>query len=44
MGRLLFLREGTLLAQPFNARNLETAGEPVPIAEGIATSISRAEF
>ena len=32
---LLFLREQTLMAQPFNARRLETAGAPVPIAEHV---------
>jgi len=32
-GYLLFLREGTLMAQPFDARKAETIGDPVPIAE-----------
>jgi eukaryotic-like serine/threonine-protein kinase len=35
---LLFLRDQTLMAQPFNARRLETTGAPVPIAEHVATN------
>jgi serine/threonine protein kinase len=34
-GVLLFVRERTLLAQPFNAAKLETTGDAVPIAEPI---------
>jgi serine/threonine protein kinase len=33
---LLFLRNQTLMAQPFNARRLEITGPPVPIAEHVA--------
>jgi len=33
---LLFLRDQTLMAQPFNARRLETTGPPVLIAEQVA--------
>ena len=36
-GRLLFLREGTLMAQPFDARRLVLAGEPVPVAERVGS-------
>jgi Tol biopolymer transport system component len=36
-GYVLFLREGTLMAQPFDALRLETVGEAVPVAEKIAT-------
>jgi eukaryotic-like serine/threonine-protein kinase len=32
---LLFLRDQTLMAQPFNARRIETTGPPVPIAEHV---------
>jgi eukaryotic-like serine/threonine-protein kinase len=32
-GAILFEREGTLLAQRFDLRRLETAGEPEPVAE-----------
>jgi serine/threonine protein kinase/Tol biopolymer transport system component len=35
-GYLLFLREGTLMAQPFDAAGLETSGDPIPIAEQVA--------
>lgn len=35
MGRLLFLREGTLMTQPFDNRRLELAGEPAPVAERV---------
>jgi Tol biopolymer transport system component/predicted Ser/Thr protein kinase len=43
-GHLLFLREDTLLAQPFDERRLELMGDAVPVAEHIGTSISRALF
>ena len=43
-GQLLFLREETLMAQPFDERRLETAGESVPIAEQIETGITRGFF
>jgi Tol biopolymer transport system component len=35
-GHLLYLRENTLMAQPFDADRLETKGEAVPLAEGVA--------
>ncbi|HEX4615450.1 MAG TPA: protein kinase [Stellaceae bacterium] len=41
---LLFLREDTLMAQPFDLRRMETMGEMLPIAEQIGTSISRSFF
>ena len=34
-GHLLFLRDGNLLAQPFDARRLATAGDAVPAAERV---------
>jgi len=34
-GHLLFAIAGTLMAQPFDTKQLETAGEAVPIAEGV---------
>ena len=37
MGRLLFMREGSLLAQPFDERGLEPAGEPILFAEHVAS-------
>ena len=36
LGYLLFERAGTLMAQAFDARRLELAGDAVPIAEGLA--------
>jgi eukaryotic-like serine/threonine-protein kinase len=35
-GHLLFMREQTLMARPFNVRTLEVRGEAVPVAEHIA--------
>ena len=45
-GYLLFHREGTLFAQPFEARKLELTGEPVRVADEIlySTEDSRAGF
>ena len=37
-GHLLFLRETTLMAQPFDARRLAVTGEAFPIAEKIQTT------
>jgi Tol biopolymer transport system component len=34
-GYLLFNRQGTLMAQPFDAARLQLGGEAVPIAEGV---------
>jgi eukaryotic-like serine/threonine-protein kinase len=34
-GYLLFVRDRTLVAQPFDAKALKTTGEPVPLAEKI---------
>jgi Tol biopolymer transport system component len=36
-GNLLFVREGILLAQPFDAKRLVTAGEPVSVASGVGS-------
>jgi Tol biopolymer transport system component len=36
-GRLLFLRDTTLMAQPFDPGRLELSGSPVPVAEGVAS-------
>jgi eukaryotic-like serine/threonine-protein kinase len=36
-GRLLFMRDTTLMAQPFNAGKLQLEGEPTPVAESIGT-------
>jgi eukaryotic-like serine/threonine-protein kinase len=37
-GHLLFLRDQTLMAQPFNPERMELSGEPQPIAEHIAVN------
>jgi eukaryotic-like serine/threonine-protein kinase len=34
-GHLLFLRDGTLFAQPFDERRVATAGEAVPVAQHV---------
>ncbi len=36
-GYLLFLREGTLFEQPFDASKLQLSGEPIPIADQIGS-------
>jgi Tol biopolymer transport system component len=36
-GYLLFVKDKTLVAQPFDAKALKTTGEPVPLAEQIGT-------
>jgi len=45
-GHILFSRDGTLMAQPFDMGKLALAGDAFPIAEQIATSssFSRAHF
>jgi Tol biopolymer transport system component len=36
-GWLLFLREGTLLAQPFDPGKLELSGDPIPVASPVGS-------
>jgi Tol biopolymer transport system component len=44
-GHLMFVRKGTLLAQRLDPDKLELVGEPVPVAQNVATSVaSRAYF
>jgi eukaryotic-like serine/threonine-protein kinase len=44
-GYLLFLRDRTLVAQPFDAKALKTTGEPIPLAEQVGTdSVGLARF
>jgi len=40
-GYLLFLREATLMAQPFDSERLELSGEAMPLAEGVAIGATR---
>ncbi|MGH9659396.1 MAG: TolB family protein, partial [Bryobacteraceae bacterium] len=37
LGHLLFTRDGTLLAQPFDTSRLQIAGDPVPVAQPIGS-------
>ena len=39
-GNIFFLREGTLMAQPFDAGKLQLRGEPVPVAEHVGAELS----
>ncbi len=39
-GYLLFVRDRTLMAQPFDARRLQLTGEPVPLAEQVEVSVA----
>jgi Tol biopolymer transport system component len=43
-GHILFMREGTLLAQRFDPSRLELSGDPVPIAEGVGTFLGHGYF
>jgi eukaryotic-like serine/threonine-protein kinase len=43
-GYLLFMRDGALLAQPFNDKTLEVSGDPVPTAGPIGFFVDRAFF
>jgi eukaryotic-like serine/threonine-protein kinase len=36
-GRILFLREGTLMAQTWDVKNSSLLGDPVPVAEQVST-------
>jgi Tol biopolymer transport system component len=44
MGQLLFVRDGTLIAQPFDARRLELSGEPVTVAEQVGNFLDGGFF
>ena len=43
-GDLFFMREGTLMVQPFDARKLRLSGDPVPVAEHVGTTGSIGMF
>jgi Tol biopolymer transport system component len=43
-GQVLFLRQRTLMAQPFDARRLEPFGEAVPIAEQVGSFLDYGFF
>jgi eukaryotic-like serine/threonine-protein kinase len=44
MGRLLFLREGTLLAQAFDDKSLQPQGDPIPVAERVGSLFLSGQF
>jgi eukaryotic-like serine/threonine-protein kinase len=41
---VLFLRQGTLMAQPFDARRLEFSGDVVPVAEKVGSFLDYGLF
>jgi Tol biopolymer transport system component len=43
-GKLLFMREGSLMAQTFDEKRLELIGEPVAVAEEVSTYLLSANF
>jgi serine/threonine protein kinase len=43
-GTILFYRDGTLLAQPFDLRRFETVGEATPLAEQVGINVAFAFF
>ena len=43
-GNIFFLRDGTLMAQQFDAGKLQLRGEPVPIAEHVGAELSAGYF
>ena len=43
-GNIFFLRDGTLMAQQFDAGKLQLRGEPVPIAEHVGAELSSGYF
>jgi Tol biopolymer transport system component len=44
VGHLMFIREGTLVAQPFDERSLELAGDAVPLAQQVGVYLDTAFF
>jgi serine/threonine protein kinase len=44
MGQLLFVRDGTLMTQPFDATRLELAVEPVPLVQRVGSYITNGFF
>jgi eukaryotic-like serine/threonine-protein kinase len=44
IGQLLFMREGSLLAQPFDERRLELTGEPILLGERVASFLLSGSF
>jgi Tol biopolymer transport system component len=44
VAHVLFVREGALMAQPFDERRLQLAGDPVPLAEEVGVYLDTAFF
>ena len=44
VGHLLFRREGSLMAQPFDDRTQELSGEPATVAEGLSSFLANGFF
>jgi eukaryotic-like serine/threonine-protein kinase len=44
LDQLLFVRDGTLMAQPFDPRRLELSGEPVTVAEQVGSFLTTGFF
>jgi serine/threonine protein kinase/Tol biopolymer transport system component len=44
MGWLLFMREGSLMSQKFDPARLELAGDPAPVASGVASQLNWAMY
>ena len=44
VGHLLFRREGSLMAQPFDDRTQELSGEAAPVAEGLSSYLANGFF
>ncbi|MGC1617728.1 MAG: protein kinase [Candidatus Acidiferrum sp.] len=44
VGWMLFMREGSLLAQPFDERRIAMKGDPVPVADQVDTFLLSANF
>jgi hypothetical protein len=43
-GHLFFVSDRTLMAQPFDTKKMELAGEPVPVVQQIGTGPNHAHF
>ena len=43
-GDMFFVRDGTLMAQPFDTKAMKLTGEPQPVVEQIGTGSSHAHF
>jgi Tol biopolymer transport system component len=43
-GYLFFVRDGTLMAQPFDSKSMKLAGEPLPVVQQIGTGPAHVHF